>query len=109
MLEISISSLYKKDPPLRVFIRYFDSMQDIQKEIDALKARNKRVEADKARETSRTRKISIALLTYAVIVLFFYAAGLARPFLNALVPSIAFILSTLGLDLFKKMRTQNRK
>ncbi|MFA7717675.1 MAG: hypothetical protein WC875_03085 [Candidatus Absconditabacterales bacterium] len=84
-------------------------MQDLQKQIDALKARNRRVEADKARKNSRTRRIAITILTYAVIVLFFYVAGLARPFLNAVVPSIAFILSTLGLDLFKRIRIKKLK
>jgi 4-hydroxybenzoate polyprenyltransferase len=84
-------------------------MKDLQQQIDEIKARNKRVEIDKARETSRARKILIALLTYAVIVLFFYAASLPKPFLNALVPTIAFILSTLGFDLFKKLRIRDRK
>jgi len=78
-------------------------MQDIQKEIDQLKARNKRVEADKARETSWARKIIITILTYAVIVIFFYTARLPKPRINAIVPSIAFLLSTLGLSLFKTL------
>jgi len=63
-------------------------MQELQKEIQAIKKRNQRVEADKARETSRTRRISIALLTYAVIVLFFYTAELPKPWINAIVPTI---------------------
>jgi len=72
-------------------------MQNLQKEIEAIKKRNKRVEADKARETSRTRRISIALLTYAVIVLFFYTAELPKPWINAIVPTIGFLLSTLSI------------
>ena len=44
----------------------------MQKEIVALKERNKKVEADKAWETSWSRKLVIAVLTYAVIVIFFY-------------------------------------
>ena len=63
-------------------------MQDINKEIDQLKKRNKRVEIDKARETSITRKISIMLLTYAVIVLFMYTVKLARPGINAIIPTL---------------------
>lgn len=73
-----------------------------QKEIAELKARNKRVEADKAWETSLTRKVAISGLTYGVVVLFFFVADLANPFVNALVPSIGFVLSTLSLSLFKK-------
>ena len=63
-------------------------MQDINKEIEQLKERNKRVEIDKARETSTTRKISIMILTYAVIVLFLYTAKLARPRINAIIPTL---------------------
>lgn len=65
-------------------------MQDLQKEIEQLKTRNKRVEADKARETSTVRKILIMILTYAVIVIFFYAAKLANPWINAIVPTLGF-------------------
>ncbi len=84
-------------------------MEDLQKQIDEIKQRNKRVEADKARETSRARKIIIMLLTYIVIVIFLYSAKLPQPRLNAIVPSIAFILSTLGFGIVKHLRLQHRK
>ncbi len=84
-------------------------MQDINKEIDQLKKRNKRVEIDKARETSITRKISIMLLTYAVIVLFMYTVKLARPGINAIIPTLWFMVSTLSLPLFKKLRIKYYK
>jgi hypothetical protein len=73
------------------------------KEIDAIKERNARVEIDKAWEVSKTRKIIIAILTYIVIVLFFIVAALPNPFVNALVPTAGFILSTLSLSIFKKI------
>jgi uncharacterized membrane protein YccC len=73
------------------------------KEIDALKERNKRVELDKAWETSLTRKIIVAILTYIVMVIFFYFAELPKPFINSIVPSLAFILSTLSLPVFRKI------
>lgn len=84
-------------------------MEDIQKQIDEIKQRNARVEADKARETSRARKIIIVLLTYIVIVIFLYSAKLSQPRLNAIVPTIGFVLSTLGFTALKKMRLKNRK
>ena len=77
-------------------------MADLKKEIDKIKERNKRVEADKAWETSAFRKIIIAILTYFVIVLFFYFAELPKPWTNSIVPALAFVLSTLTLTLFKK-------
>ena len=78
------------------------SIDELQKEIDQLKARNRRVEADKAWETSWTRRLLILLLTYIVIVIFFIAANLPSPFINAIVPSAAFVISTLTIPLFKK-------
>lgn len=77
-------------------------IEDLKKEIDKLKARNKRVEADKAWETSYTRKLLIFVLTYIVIVVFFFVAQLPDPFVNAIVPSVAFVLSTLTVPVFKK-------
>ena len=76
---------------------------DLQKEIEAIKERNKKVEADKAWETSWSRKVLIFVLTYFVIVLFFYFAGLPNPFVNSIVPALAFVLSTLTLPIFKKL------
>lgn len=78
-------------------------MTTLKKEIDAIKKRNQRVEGDKAWETSWTRKVIIAILTYIVIVIFFYFAGLPNPFVNSIVPALAFVLSTATLPLFKKM------
>jgi hypothetical protein len=75
----------------------------LEKEIQKLKERNKRVEIDKAWETSLTRKLVIAILTYLVIVIFFFIAELPKPWINAIVPSLAFVLSTLSLPLFKKI------
>ncbi|MEK6958640.1 MAG: hypothetical protein AABW59_01200 [archaeon] len=76
---------------------------NVKKEIVSIKERNARVEMDKAWETSKTRKVAIAVLTYFVVVLFFFAAGLPSPFVNALVPSAAFVLSTLSLPYFKEV------
>ena len=77
-------------------------MKKIEKEIIEIKKRNLKVEADKTWETSFTRKIIIAILTYFVIVLFFIFAGLSKPFINSIVPTLAFVLSTLSLPIFKK-------
>ncbi len=78
------------------------SLHDLLQEIERIKQRNLRVEADKAWETSWLRKSAIAILTYFVVVIFFLTAGLPRPFTNAIIPALAFILSTLTLDLLKR-------
>ena len=74
----------------------------IEKEIAEIKERNRRVEVDKAWETSLFRKVLIIILTYIVIVVFFYFAKLPVPFVNAIVPSLAFFISTMTLEVFKK-------
>jgi polyferredoxin len=79
------------------------NLQDLQKQIEEIKERNKRVEADKAWETSWTRRVLLLVFTYVVVVLFFYFAGLPHPWLNSLVPAFAFVLSTLSLPMFKKL------
>ena len=78
-------------------------MVTIKEEIKSIKKRNRKVEADKAWEISWSRKIVIALLTYAVIVIFFYFADLPKPFINSIVPTTGFVLSTLTLTWFKNL------
>ncbi|MBI4152723.1 hypothetical protein HY495_03365 [Candidatus Woesearchaeota archaeon] len=82
-------------------------MKDIEQRIEAIELRNKKVEADKAWETSATRKILIAVLTYFVVVLFFFTAGLPKPFINSIVPTLGFVLSTFSLPFFKKLWLKN--
>ena len=78
------------------------SMEQLQAEIAEIQVRNERVEKDKAWETSWFRKILIAVLTYTVIVIFFFFAELSEPFINAIVPAVAFLLSTMSISVFKK-------
>ena len=83
------------------------SLKQLNSEINKIKTRNKKVEFDKAWETSTTRKIIIALLTYIVIVIFLYIINLPKPFINAIVPALAFFLSTLTIPLFKNWWLNN--
>jgi len=85
------------------------TIKDLETEINKIKQRNKRVEADKAWETSWSRRLLVLLLTYVVIVLFFYFAGLPKPFLNSIGPALAFVLSTLTFLLFKRVWLKSYK
>ena len=76
---------------------------NIEKEIELLQERNKRVESDKTWETSKTRRTLIALFTYLAIAFYLYVIGIPDAWLNAIVPAIAFLLSTLTLPLFKTL------
>ena len=76
---------------------------DLENEINQIKARNKRVELDKSWETSWTRKITIMLLTYLVVLLYSYLVSKYNNiFFSSLVPVIGFLLSTLSLKLIRK-------
>jgi hypothetical protein len=84
------------------------SNEQIEQEINNIKERNRRVELDKSWETSWARRIIIFVFTYLVIVIFMYFSRLPDPFLNAIVPALAFVLSTLTLSFFKKLWLKNK-
>ncbi len=70
--------------------------------LEQITERNRRVELDKAWETSNTRRALIASMTYAVATYFMYRIGVNDPFLNALVPTGGYLLSTLTLPAVKR-------
>lgn len=74
----------------------------LEAEVAALKARNARVEGDKAWEVSTFRVVLLAALTYAVTAVVFWLIAVPHPFRNALVPSIAYYLSTRSLPYVKR-------
>lgn len=84
-------------------------MTEIEKRLKAIEDRNKSVEADKAWETSWTRKISIMLLTYIVVVFYLKYVVHIDPWINALVPVIGFLLSTLTISLLKDEWLKRRR
>jgi len=81
----------------------------MEKDILSLKERNKRVELDKAWETSKTRRAIIAVMTYFVVVLFLFLIKAPNPWLSALVPVAGFLISTLTLPIFKRNWVDKRK
>lgn len=83
-------------------------LEQIKKDIEEIKERNKRVEKDKAWETSAIRKVLVAVLTYIVVVIFFTFAKLPKPFINAIVPTLGFLLSTLSISFAKKLWIKNK-
>ena len=85
-------------------------MSDLEKQIKDIQARNKRVEMDKAWETSTLRKLCIAIMTYFVVVLYSYLIRkIDNVWLSSLVPVIGFTLSTLSLKLIRKIWEKNKK
>lgn len=75
---------------------------DIEKEIEIIKERNGRVEADKAWETSWVRRLFIAVVTYGIALWWMTSIGETSAHLKAAVPTGGYILSTLSLPFIKK-------
>lgn len=83
--------------------------KELENEILKIKERNKKVELDKAWETSAIRRICICILTYIVVVLYtFIISKMDNIWLSSLVPVIGFTLSTLSLKIIRNLWERNR-
>lgn len=82
-------------------------MAKIEEEIESIKERNKRVEADKAWETSKTRRSVIAAATYIIVSVFLFLIEAPNFLVISLVPAIGYVLSTLSLSFIKKYWIKN--
>lgn len=77
--------------------------KELLEEIEKIKERNKKVELDKAWETSLTRRICICVLTYIIVIIYSYLIRMYdNILLSSLVPVIGFTLSTLSLKYVRK-------
>lgn len=85
-------------------------MSDLEKRVEEIENRNKRVEIDKVWETSWTRRICIIILTYVVVIIYSYIVrNYDNILLSSLVPVIGFTLSTLSLKLIRNVWQSNRR
>ena len=76
---------------------------NIEKEINDIKERNKKVELNKAWETSWTRKICIMILTYIVVIIYSYVIRkYDNILLSSLVPVIRIYIIYIILKIYKK-------
>lgn len=78
-------------------------MKDLEARVRAIEKRNLNVETDKAWETSWTRRISVAVLTYAVVAAYLTVIGNDKPLVDALVPPTGFLLSTLVMKQIRQL------
>lgn len=84
-------------------------MTSLEARVKKIEERNKRVEFDKEWETSIERKVLISILTYVVVAAYFMYGGVEKPFLNAVVPTIGFLLSTITFSFFKRLWINKRQ
>ncbi|MBP6044658.1 MAG: hypothetical protein WAT72_04685 [Microgenomates group bacterium] len=80
-----------------------DKIKNLEERVGKIEARNSKVELDKAWETSWTRKLLISVFTYLAIALYLKFIVGIDPWINAIVPTVGFLLSTLTLLVFRKM------
>ena len=85
------------------------SIEDLENRIKIVEERNKKVEANKAWEISWTRRILLIIFTYLAIGLYMNSIKVANPWINAVVPAVGFLLSTLTIPFFKKLWLKYRK
>lgn len=76
-------------------------MESLEERVTNIEKRNATVELDKAWETSWTRRALIAIFTYISIGIFFVVIRVENPLLSAIVPALAFTISTLSMPYFK--------
>lgn len=76
---------------------------DIKKRLLKIEARNRRVELDKTWETSWMRRLLILIFTYVLIGFYMNAVNIDHPWLNAVIPSLGFLLSTLTISWLKSL------
>lgn len=79
------------------------NIENLSKRLEKIERRNMRVETDKEWETSWTRKLLLIIFTYLAIGLYMMAIEVPQWWLNAIVPAVGFLLSTLSLPYFRKI------
>ena len=84
-------------------------LRGLEKRVAAIEGRNARVEADKAWETSLARRGALVVFTYVAVGAYLAAIGVQDAWLNAIVPAVAFMLSTLSLPYLKEFWISRRK
>ncbi len=78
-----------------------DRLTKLEEDLAAIKQRNARVTAEKAWERSPTRIALICAITYLCAALLLLMLGAKRIWLDALVPTLGFFLSSLSVPIVK--------
>lgn len=86
-----------------------ERINGLEKEIEAIKERNMRVEEEKAWEVSGFRVVSIAGITYGIAAAILYSIGVKDFLLSAFVLAIGYVLSTRSLPFVKTWWLKRRR
>jgi hypothetical protein len=84
-------------------------MENLESAIQTILERNKRVEGEKAWETSWCRRSIIMGITYATACIFLWLTDTPRFYLTAVVPTGGYLLSTFSLPWAKRWWMKHHK
>ena len=79
-----------------------DPFEKLKNDVEVIKARNLRVEADKAWETSAFRRILILGTTYVLAAFVMWMIEVPNFLLSALIPTLGYFFSTVTFSVIKK-------
>ncbi len=79
-----------------------ERLEKIEQQLELIKQRNAKVQADKAWEVSAIRISAICVITYLVAATVLALIGAQRFLLSALIPVLGFFLSTQSLPVIKR-------
>ncbi len=82
--------------------------KELEEEINKIKLRNKKVEADKAWETSKTRTAFIAFVTFTLVYFFTVISGGDMALLNAIFAVTGYWISTETYNVLKNWWLKRR-
>jgi len=85
------------------------TIEELEKRVNVIEERNRRVETDKDWETSWMRRGLLIAFTYLSIWLYLMAIGVIDAWMHAIVPAVGFLLSTLTLPWFKGMWLRRKR
>jgi len=84
-----------------------ERIKKLEEEVEIIKARNRKVEADKSWEVSYFRIFLISAIIYVIAVKVLNFIGVEDYFSNALVPAIGYFISVQSLPFIKKWWIKN--
>ncbi len=85
-----------------------NNAESLERRIEVIEDRNKKVETDKAWETSWIRRLLLVVFTYLAVSVYLWFINIENPWLNGIVPAVAFMISTLTMPVFKKWWSRNK-
>ena len=77
-------------------------MDELHQELEKIKERNRRVEADKAWEVSTFRAVLIGVLTFVFTYLILFTVEQENALFGGLLAGLGFFISTLSIPIVKR-------